>query len=416
MIVLSGAGIVLPDRILSPGTLVIDGERLAEVRAGEAHAAGPPGAVVTLGDHYIVPGFIDVHVHGIAGLDTLGSGDPVKAIAERLPRHGVTAFCPTSVACPPASLRSLLDQVARARAARSPGAARVLPAHLESNFISPEYAGAQPASCLRAPRAALEGWARGDAPRGAPAGGFDAADILREIARAASEVGIVTVAPELDGGLDLVAWLSSRGHRVSLGHSAATYEEAKAAIAAGARHATHLFNRMTGVTSRAPGLVGAVLQTDEVVAEIICDGVHVHPAVMRVAVAAKGPARVLAITDGTAASGLPIGGRAALGSQAITAGETVAVLADGTWAGSLATMDGAFRLLVERVGLTIADAAIMCSTAPARALGLSDLGVIAPGALADLAVLDRSLSVVQTYIGGRLAYARGATAAPSDSR
>jgi N-acetylglucosamine-6-phosphate deacetylase len=132
---------------------------------------------------------------------------------------------------------------------------------------------------------------------------------------------------------------------------------------------------------------------------------------MRLALAAKGPAHVLAITDGTAASGLPVGSRVALGSQAITAGERVALLSDGTWAGSVATMDAAFRLLAGTLGLGPVDAATMCATAPARAVGRHDLGVVAPDASADLVVLDRALSVVQTYVAGRLVYARDRAAA-----
>ncbi len=231
-----------------------------------------------------MPGFIDVHVHGVDGVDTLDSvpeGGAVAAIAARLPRYGVTAFCPTTVACGPEALRGVLDQVRRARETPPPRSARVLPAHLESNFINPDYAGAQPSGCLRSPRAALGGRRGGrDAASGCEAAersDFTAADILAEIERATPDVGIVTLASELDGGLDLVRWLSARGHRVSLGHSGATYEEALAAIEAGARQATHLFNRMPPLGHRAPGLVGAVLQTDEVAAEIICDGVHVHP-------------------------------------------------------------------------------------------------------------------------------------------
>src|SRR5206468_12050775 len=158
---------------------------------------------------------------------------------------------------------------------------------------------------------------------------FDAADILAEIERAAPDVGIVTIAPELDAGLDLVAWLTARGHRVSLGHSGETYEQALDAIAAGARQATHLFNRMPPLGHRAPGLAGAVLQADEVAAEIICDGHHVHPALVRTVIAAKKTSRVFAITDATAAAGLPVGSRALLGGQPITAGESTAILPDG---------------------------------------------------------------------------------------
>ncbi len=359
-----------------------------------------------------MPGFIDVHVHGVDGIDSLdarpGRG-AVAAIAERLPRYGVTAFCPTTVACVPAALRGVLDQVRRAREAPAPRSARVLPAHLESNFINPEYCGAQPAACLRSPRAALGAGGAGEA------GGddFTADEILGEIERAAPDVGIVTLAPELDGGLDLVRWLAARGHRVSLGHSAATYDQALEAIVAGARHATHLFNRMPPLGHRAPGLAGAVLQTDEVAAEIICDGVHVHPALVRTAIAAKRPSRVFAITDATAAAGLPVGATATLGGRRITAGETTALLEDGTIAGSVLTMDRAFQCLVSRVGLSLVDAATVCATTAARELGLVGHGVLAAGAVADIVVLDAHLSVVQTYIGGQLVYTRNTPGVPS---
>jgi N-acetylglucosamine-6-phosphate deacetylase len=382
MIVLSGAALVLPDRILAPGTLVIDNDRIAEIRP-DAPSAGSHSHFA-FHDHYIVPGFIDVHVHGTLGIDALDdrpSGDAVTAIAAQLPRYGVTAFCPTTVACEPTALRRVLDQVRRAREHPPAGAARVLPAHLESNFINPEYRGAQPPQCLRVPTED----SRSD-------GEFTAVDILREIERAAPDVGIVTVAPELDGGIELIRWLAARVARVSLGHSAATYDQALEAIGAGARHATHLFNRMPPLGHRTPGLAGAVLQNDEVAAEIICDGVHVHPAMVRTAVAAKRPTRMFAITDGTSVSGLPVGSRARLGSHTITAGSSAAVLDDGTLAGSILTMEGAFQTL--------------CATTPARELGLVGHGVLAPDAVADLVVLDAMFSVVQTYIGGQLVYTR----------
>jgi N-acetylglucosamine-6-phosphate deacetylase len=416
MIVLSGATLVLPDRVLSPGTLVIEDGRIAEVRSDT-----PSGAHTSFAfhGHYIVPGFIDIHVHGVDGvdaLDTLEDGGAVAAIAARLPRYGVTAFCPTTVACGPEALRGVLDQVRRAREAPAAGSARVLPAHLESNFINPEYSGAQPASCLRSPRAALgssgSGRAGGagaldrderSAKASAVRSNFTAAEILAEIERATPDVGIVTMASELDGGLDLVRWLAARGNRVSLGHSGATYEEALAAIDAGARHATHLFNRMPPLHHRAPGLAGAVLQADEVAAEIICDGVHVHPAMMRVALAAKRPDGIMAITDGTAGSGLPRGSRATIGGRPISIRDA-AYLDDGTLAGSTLTMDRAFAKLITEVGLSLSDAATACATTPARALGLQGFGVIAAGAIADVVVLNRDLQVVQTWVAGTLAW------------
>ena len=409
MIVLSGASLVLPDRVLSPGTLVIEDGRIADVRS-DAPSGGH--TAFAFHGHYIVPGFIDVHVHGVDGVDSLDArpdNDAIAAIAARLPRYGVTAFCPTTVACAPAALRRVLDQVRSARETPAARSARVLPAHLESNFINPEYNGAQPSGCLRSPRAALGTDRSGGVGRSggsSGADGFDGGAILAEIERAAPDVGIVTLASELDGGLDLIRWLVSRGHRVSLGHSAATYDEALAGIAAGARHATHLFNRMPPLSHRAPGLAGAVLQTDEVAAEIICDGFHVHPALIRMAIAAKGPSRILAITDATAAAGLPVGSPAFLGGQAITAGESTALLPDGTIAGSVLTMDRAFQTLVGTVGLSLVDAATICATTPARELGLVGHGVLAPEAVADLVVLDANFSVVQTYLAGQLVYSR----------
>jgi N-acetylglucosamine-6-phosphate deacetylase len=407
MIVLSGADLVLPDRLLSAGTLIIDEGRIVEIRAGSVNGAH---SAFALHHHYIVPGFIDVHVHGVEGIDTLAVGDAIEAIAGRLPRYGVTAFCPTTVACGPDPLRRMLDQVRLARAT-PPRGARVLPAHLESNFINPEYRGAQPAACLRAPRGGTASTSiKAPADRSAEPD-FSAADILTEIERAAPDVAIVTLAPELDGGLELIAWLTSRGHRASLGHSGATYDEALAGIAAGARHATHLFNRMPPLGHRAPGLAGAVLQAEDVAAELICDGVHVHPAMLRAAIAAKRPSRIFAITDGTAAAGLPSGARASLGGQTITAGADAAYLDDGTLAGSVLTMARAFEVLVTRVGLSLVDAATLCATTAARELGLVGHGVLVPGAAADLVVLDEHLAVVQTYVGGQLVYSRDRGAA-----
>jgi N-acetylglucosamine-6-phosphate deacetylase len=400
MTVLSGAALVLPDRILTPGTLTIDGDRIVDIRSGPAPAGSrSTGPAFTFDRHYIVPGFIDVHVHGVAGFDTLDEGSPVAAMAARLPRYGVTAFCPTTVACAPDALNRMLHDVRLARGALRSGSARVLPAHLESNFINPEFCGAQPITCLRSPRAALAG---------TPATGaaFSAADVLAEIERAGADVGLITLAPELEGCHDLIRWMVSHGVRVSLGHSAATFEEGLDAIAAGARHATHLFNRMPPLGHRAPGLAGAVLQSEEIAAEIICDGFHVHPALVRTALAAKGPSRIIAITDGTAVSGLPVGARGTLGGQPITAGESAAVLGDGTLAGSALTMDRAFRMLVGKMKLSIVDAATLCSTTAARELGLAGHGILARDGIADLVVLDDKFSVVQTYVAGRLVYTR----------
>lgn len=390
---LTGADVVFPDRVAAGHTLVIEDGRVAAVTSG-LRPVGDGERRIDLTGCVILPGFVDVHVHGVLGRDVQDGSGAIAAIARDLPKFGVTAFCPTTVACDPSTLSAVLAEIRALRAAPEPRSARVLPAHLESNFISPEYAGAQPTTCLRAvPRAGFR-------MPGAP---WDGADILDVIRDSRPDVGIMTVAPELDHALALIRELADAGIIVSIGHSAATYEQSLLAIAAGARHATHLYNRMTPLAHRDPGMVGAVLATDDVAAELISDGCHVHPAAMRAAIRAKGASRIMAITDGTAGSGLPRGAHAQLGGRRIVVGD-VARLDDGTWAGSVLTMDKAFACLAGAAGAGLVDAARMCATTPARELGLDGYGVIAEGAVADLVVLDAGLGVRQTWIGGQLAH------------
>lgn len=403
MIVLAGANLVLADRVVERGTLVIADGRIEAVETRAID--GPAGAErIDCSGHVIAPGFIDVHVHGVEGIDVLDGGGAVADVASRLPKFGVTGFCPTSVACDPATLADLLAAVTVAQSARPPRSARVLPAHLESNFINPEWNGAQPRRCLRLPPTEADrsrGGRTSVPPANAPAGeDFSASDILAVIARYRPATGIITLAPELPGGLDLVRSFVAAGHRVSIGHTGASYDEAKAAIALGVCHATHLFNRMSSITSRSPGVVGAVLESDAVAAEIICDGFHVHPALVSLAIRTKTARRMMAITDGTAGSGLPVGARARLGRQQIIVTERTAELADGTLAGSILTMDAAFRTLVERHRVGLPDAVRLCSTTPAAELGLVEVGAIAVGRLADLVVFGPGFAVAQTYLAG----------------
>jgi N-acetylglucosamine-6-phosphate deacetylase len=400
-IFLSGADVILPDRIASGLTLVIEGARIVELIAGPREI-GPREKRVDVSEAIVAPGFIDVHVHGALGVDSLDGPGSIAAIARALPRWGVTAFCPTSVACAPGALDRLLAEVAALRAAPEPDAARVLPAHLESNFISPDYAGAQPVDCVRALRATGRHTS------------FSAYEILTVIERRPADVGIVTLAPEIDGGLELVRSLTAAGIRVSLGHTGASFDLAQEAIAAGARHATHLFNRMRPMTHRDPGVAGAALASDDVAVELISDGCHVHPAMMRVAFAAKGASRTMAITDATAGAGMPHGAHATLGGRRITVGD-VATLDDGTLAGSVATMDRAFACLTGPCGIDVVSAAQICATTPAQQLKLVGHGAIVPGAIADLTVLDDSYRPLQTWIGGRRVWERGTSPLQSAS-
>jgi N-acetylglucosamine-6-phosphate deacetylase len=396
MIAITGGDLVLPDRLVTEGSLLLERTHISAIETRRIDASG--AEMIDATGCYVVPGFIDVHVHGVEGCDTLDGDGSVGRIASRLVRYGVTAFCPTTVACAPEALRAFLKQVARARVAPDGLAARVLPSHLESNFINPDYRGAQPISCLRTASGPQEG-------------DYSGRDILNVIEDGRADVGIVTLAPELPGGIDLVRSLVAAGHRVSLGHSGADFETAIAAIEAGARHATHLFNRMAPMTHRAPGLAGAVLERDDVAAELICDGLHVHPAVSRIAIAAKRPARIMAITDATAGAGLPVGSSARLGGRPIQVRSGAAFLEDGTLAGSTLTMNLAFKAIMDQFGGSPVDATLMCSTTPARELGLGGFGVLAEGAVADIVVLDRDCQVVRTFIGGDQVWANSGAGA-----
>lgn len=393
MIAIVGGDLVLPRRVIASGALIIEGERIVALDQGRGVPAGTP--IVDAGGCYVVPGFVDIHMHGLHGHDTHDPGDAIVQMASLLPQYGVTAFCPTTIACPPDALRAVLQQVRVARATQEPTSARVLPAHLESNFINEAYRGAQPADCIRSLGVGP--------PR--PDGVFSSSEILDALAAYRPEIGIVTLAPELPGALDLIRVLVAAGHRVSLGHSGADFATAMAAIDAGATQATHLFNRMTPLHHREPGLPGAVLARDEVAVELICDGHHVHPAICRLVMNARGPQGVMAVTDATAGAGLAVGSTSRLGGHTIHVGEAAAVLEDGTLAGSTLTMDQAFRNMVT-YGRTVMDAARMCSTTPARHLGLTGFGSLAEGHVADVALLDRALRTVRTFIAGREVWRR----------
>jgi len=379
--VFRGGDVVLPDRLATRHSLIVEADRVVGIVAGEA-----PGAagdrVVDVSGCVVAPGFVDVHVHGVAGHDVLDGVGAVERVSGILPRFGVTAWCPTSVACSAASLEVFLAEVARLRASGGPRA-RVIGAHLESCFLNQEFRGAQPAEWLRTPA--------------------DGREVLAVMDRHREAVAIVTLAPEIDGGQVLLGELVHKGIRVSLGHSGATWDQAQAAFEGGAARVTHLFNRMPPMTHREPGLVGAALAREAVAVELIGDGWHIHPAIMRTVWAAKGAARVIAVTDGTAGSGLPRGSLATLGGRSVRVGD-VARLDDGTIAGSVATMDQVFARWAKDVGVGIVDAALMCATTPAADARRPDLGRLVPGAQADCVVLDRHLGVRETWMAGACVY------------
>jgi N-acetylglucosamine-6-phosphate deacetylase len=361
-------GFVVTPGALLRGRVSIDGARVAAVE-------GTPVAADAWreGDAPIVlPGFIDLHVHGGGGADIMAAGDAPLTVARTHARHGTTALLATTMTAPRAEIEAALRAVAPMVSARPRGAARVLGVHLEGPYISPAKLGAQPAFALP--------------PSATGILAFHALAPLR----------VVTLAPELPGVLDVIGALVQQGIRVQLGHSAGSYEDVCAALGRGASGFTHLFNAMSPLHQRAPGVAGAALAHAER-AELIPDLLHVHPGAIRAALRAV--PGLYCVTDATAAAAMP-DGEYALGRHRVTKCANGVRLADGTLAGSTLTMDQALRNLVQTLGLPLGEAAQRCATHAARYLGLADRGAIEPGAFADLVVLDGALAVRRVMVEG----------------
>lgn len=330
-------------------------------------------------DVYLVPGFIDTHVHGGGGGDTMDGPEGVRRLARLHARHGTTSLLPTTMTAPWSQVLAALHGVREVMVTGVPDGADIPGAHLEGPFISPARLGAQP------PHAIL------------PTDG-----LLTEVL-ALGVVRAVTLAPELTGALDAARRFAQAGVRVGLGHTAGRYEDAVSVLdavraEAGRSAGTHTFNAMGGVQGRDPGPLAALLGHPDPFLELIVDDVHLHPGAVRLALVAA-PDRALLITDAIRATGMP-DGPSELGGQAVIVRDGKASLADGTLAGSVLTMDRGVRELV-RLGVPLAQAASMASSIPARSLGLTDRGRIAPGLRADLVVLGADLCVRQVYLAGR---------------
>ncbi len=326
----------------------------------------------------VLPGFIDLHVHGGGGSDVMDGGDATRRIAAMHASHGTTAFLATTLTAPFEELAQALRAVAPLCERRPTGTARVLGVHLEGPYINPGKLGAQP-----------------DFARA-----FDAEELRR--LHAIAPIRLVTLAPEMPGHLEAIALLREVGIRVQVGHSLGTYEQGVEALAHGAGGFTHLFNAMTGLHHRAPGMVGAALAHAEF-SEIIPDLMHVHPGAIRVAL--RSIPRLFCVTDASSAAGMP-DGEYRLGTHTVSKCLGGVRLADGTLAGSSLTLDQALRNLVDVLGLTLDQASLRVSTHAADYLGLGDRGRLDKGAWADLVVLDRDLELQDVYVEGeRIAHA-----------
>lgn len=320
----------------------------------------------------VLPGFVDLHVHGGGGRDIMDGDAAVDTVASLHARYGTTSLLATTMTAPLDDLRKAFTGMSPATRRRTPGAARVLGVHLEGPYINDGKLGAQPAYArpVQAEELAL---LHGLAP-----------------------IRLITLAPEVPGNMDVIDSLVASGYRVQIGHSLATYEESVQALQRGAGGFTHLFNAMTGLHHRTPGVAGAALAHASH-AEIIPDLVHVHPGAIRVALRAI--PHLYCVTDSTAAAGMPDGDYQ-LGRQTVTKCMGGVRLADGTLAGSTLTMDQALRNLVHTLGLTLADASRRVSTNAAHYVGATDRGQLEVGAWADLVVLNRDLQIQDVYVEG----------------
>lgn len=366
----SAARLVTPARTVAPGWLRVDGDRITDVGTG---AAPGPADLALPDDAVLAPGFVDVHVHGGGGASFDG-GDPVAAatVARAHLVHGTTSIAASLVTGSrqemTRSIRALAELVTDGVLAGI---------HLEGPFLSARYAGAHDRGLLAVP---------------------DRAAVGALLAAGDGAVRMVTLAPELDGGIEAVRALVADGVVAAVGHTEASYDVVRAAVEAGASMGTHLFNAMPSLHHREPGPVAALLESDAHV-ELISDGVHLHPAMLRFAARAK-PGRSVLVTDAMAAAA-GADGDYRLGTMEVEVRDGVARLAGGgTIAGSTLTMDAAVRHAVHDAGLDLADAVHAASTAPAAALGLADVGALEAGRRADLVVLDAALRVIRVMRAG----------------
>lgn len=342
----------------------------------------PAGAPVTnLGNNTLAPGLIDVHIHGSGGHDVMeATPEAMLAVERAMARHGVTSYLATTVTAP---IEQTIESVQRlgewvGRKQDPAGRAVPLGLHLEGPFISHAKRGVHPPPYIQRPSIEL----------------FD-----RFYSAAAGTVRLMTVAPEIDGAVEMIARAAEKGVRISVGHSDATLEQTQRAIEAGASHATHVFNAMRPLDHREPGILGAALSDDRLSAEVIADGVHVHPDMVKLLVKAKSVDRTLLVTDAISATGMGDGTYQLGGFQVQVRGNRCEY--EGRLAGSVLTLDRAVRNMADFANIALHSAVQMASLNPAKLLGLNDRGAIRVGAVADMNVLSADGQIVKTFHADR---------------
>lgn len=384
--VLTAREVLTPLDRIHHGIVIFEDGCISEVSSRDCIEIPKSARHVDLKDAIIAPGFIDLHIHGAAGRDVMDADDAaLEAVESLIAKHGVTSYCPTTVTAPMdktldalGKLGHFIERMASHGAANN-GRARPLGVHLEGPFLSHSKRGVHPPEDLKAP----------------------SVDLFHQMWQATvGRVKVVTIAPELPGALDVIHEARNRGVVASLGHSNADYCEALRGISAGGHHATHTFNAMRPLGHRDPGILAAILTHDCMSADIIADGLHVEPAVVKLFLKAMGKERAVLITDGTSATGMPEG-KYRLGAFDVEVRDGMVKAMDGTIAGSVLTLDKAVRNVMDFAGWTLQHAVRLASYNPARVLGVEKTkGIIAAGADADFAILNARGEVLNTVIGG----------------
>jgi N-acetylglucosamine-6-phosphate deacetylase len=380
--------------LLHAGRAYTSSEELHDVaiviRDGVIESVGPRSGVslpagateVQATDLIATPGFVDVHIHGAGGHDVMeGTDDALKAVAKMIASHGSTSFLATTVTANPDAICKSSEGIAKYIALQHQAAdsrAEVLGIHFEGPFISPVRRGVHPPEWIHLP----------------------SADMLAKFIEAAGgHAQLITIAPELLGAMPCIEAARNAGLVVGMGHTDANYEQARAAIAHGVHHAIHVYNAMRPFSHRDSGVIGAVLTSPEVTAELIADGIHVEDIAMKMLLQAKGAAGVILISDGTAATGMP-DGKYMLGEMEVTVSGGVCRNSEGKLAGSALTLDRSLRNIV-KLGIPVGDALRMLTLNPAKLLGIEfKKGSLRAGADADILLLDSALNVTEVYTRG----------------
>lgn len=380
---------MLENEILPSGYLYIEEEKIQDVGPINNLPSfdGNIEVIELCNEDTIVPGFIDVHIHGAGGADTMDANlEALTTIATVLPAEGTTSFLATTITQEKDQIKKALKNVAvYCQHLNKAGKAEILGIHLEGPFINSKRAGAQPENHIIAPDLELfKEWQK------------DSNQLIK----------LVTLAPEVENGLELIRYLSATGVIASIGHSDATYEEVKEAVHAGATHVTHLFNGMRGIHHREPGVAGAALLFKELMIEIIADGIHVCPEMIKLSLQAKGMDGMILITDSIRAKCMK-NGLYDLGGQNVTVKEGKALLDNGTLAGSILKMKESVQNMMEFANISLKEAVRLASTNPAKQLNVFDRkGSIEKGKDADIVILGRDLEVKQTICRGVKAFER----------